>query len=72
MSQKGDAEFGSEDDLVDRLYEHMKNDEARQREPSAEHPKSAGQRRAEASTQNAKQLFERDLPEACERRASGS
>jgi hypothetical protein len=57
MSQKGDAEFESEDDLVDRVYEHRKNDEARQREPSAEHPKSAGQRRAEASTQNAKQFL---------------
>lgn len=53
----GDAEIESEDDLVERVYEHMKNDEAHQREPSAEHQKSPGQRRAEASTQNAKQFL---------------
>jgi hypothetical protein len=53
----GDAEIESEDDLVERVYERMKNDEARQREPSSEHQKSPGQRRAEASTQNAKQFL---------------
>jgi hypothetical protein len=51
----GDVE--SEDDLVERVYEHMKNDEARQREPSAEHRKSPGQQRAEASAQAAKQFL---------------
>lgn len=47
----------SEDDLVERVYEHMKNDEARQREPSAEHRKSPGQQRVEASAQAAKQFL---------------
>ena len=52
-----DAEIASEDDLVERVYEHMKNDEARQREPSAKHGKSSGQQRAEASTHAAKQFL---------------
>jgi hypothetical protein len=52
-----DAEIASEDDLVERVYEHMKNDEARQRDSSAEHRKSPGRQRAEASTQAAKQFL---------------
>src|SRR5688572_22614472 len=39
----GDAEIESEEDLVERVYERMKEDEAQQREPSAEHRKSPGQ-----------------------------
>lgn len=50
-----DAE--SEEDLVERVYEHMKNDEARQRGPSEEHRKSPGQQRAEHSMQAAKQFL---------------
>jgi hypothetical protein len=53
----GDADIESEEDLVDRVYEHMKSDEARQREHSAEHRQSPGQHRAEASTQAAKQFL---------------
>jgi len=53
----GDAGIESEDDLVDRVYEHMKNDEARQREPSMEHRKSPGQQRAENAAQAAKQFL---------------
>jgi hypothetical protein len=52
-----DADIESEDDLIERVYEHMKNDEARQRERSAERRKSAGQQRAEASAQAAKQFL---------------
>jgi hypothetical protein len=52
-----DADIESEDDLLERVYEHMKNEEARQREPSAEHGKAPGQQRAEASTQAAKQFL---------------
>lgn len=52
-----DADIESEDDLVDRVYEHMKNEEARQRERSAERRKSAGQQRAEAGAQAAKQFL---------------
>jgi hypothetical protein len=52
-----DADIDSEDDLVERVYAHMKNDEARQRERSTEHRKSPGQQRAEASTQAAKQFL---------------
>jgi hypothetical protein len=52
-----DADIESEDDLVERVYEHMKNDEARQRERSAERRKSSGRQRAEASAQAAKQLL---------------
>jgi hypothetical protein len=52
-----DADIESEEDLVERVYEHMKNDEARQREPSAEHRKSPGQQRAEGSTHAAKQFL---------------
>lgn len=53
-----DADIASEDDLIERVYEHMKKDEARQREQSAEHRKSSsGRQRAEASTQAAKQFL---------------
>lgn len=52
-----DADIASEDDLVERVYEHMKNDEARQRESSAEHRKSSGQQRAEADARTAKQFL---------------
>lgn len=51
------VEIDSEDDLVERVYEHMKNDEARQRERSAERRKSQGQQRAEAAAQTAKQFL---------------
>jgi hypothetical protein len=53
----GDAEIESEDDLVELLYEHMKNDEARQRERSAERRKSPGQQRVEANAQAAKRFL---------------
>src|SRR5918995_2625230 len=52
-----DADIESEEDLVERVYEHMKNDEARQRERSAERRKSAGQQRAEAGAQAAKKFL---------------
>jgi hypothetical protein len=52
-----DVGIESEEDLVERVYEHMKNDEARQRDPSAEHRKSPGQQRAKDSTQAAKQFL---------------
>jgi hypothetical protein len=52
-----DADIESEDDLVERVYEHMKNDDARQRERSAERRKSSGKQRAEASAQAAKQFL---------------
>lgn len=52
-----DADIESEDDLVERVYEHMKNEEARQRERSAERRKSAGQQRAEAGAQAAKKFL---------------
>jgi len=52
-----DANIESEDDLVERVYEHLKDEEARQRETSAEHRKSPGQQRAEASAQTAKQFL---------------
>jgi len=52
-----DADIESEEDLIERVYEHMKNDEARQREPSAEHRKSPGQQRVEASALAAKQFL---------------
>ena len=51
------ADIESEEDLVERIYEHMKNDEARERERSAERRKSRGQKRAEASAKTAKQLL---------------
>lgn len=49
-----DADIDSEEDLVERVYEHMKNDEARQRERAAEGRKSREQQRAEANAQTAK------------------
>lgn len=52
-----DADIESEEDLVDRVYEHMKEDEARTRERSAERRKSPGQQRAEASAQAAKKFL---------------
>jgi hypothetical protein len=52
-----DADIDSEEDLIDRVYEHMKNDEARQREHSAEHRKSREQQRAETNAKNAKQFL---------------
>lgn len=52
-----DADIESEDDLVERVYERMKSDEARQRESAEEHRKSAGQQRAEAGTQATKQFL---------------
>lgn len=52
-----DAGIESEDDLVERVYEHMKNEEAREHERSAERRKSAGQQRAEASAKTAKQFL---------------
>lgn len=52
-----DADIESEDDLVERVYEHMKNDEARQRERSGEHRKSQAQQRAESGAQAAKQFL---------------
>ena len=52
-----DVDIESEEDLVERVYEHMKNDEARQRERSAERRTSAGQHRAEASAQAAKKFL---------------
>jgi hypothetical protein len=52
-----DVGIESEEDLVERVYEHMKNDEARQRDSSAEHRKSPGQQRAKDSTQAAKQFL---------------
>lgn len=52
-----DADIGSEDDLVERVYEHMKNEEARQHERSAERRKSAGRQRVEASAKTAKQFL---------------
>lgn len=55
-----DADIESEDDLIERVYEHMKNDEARRREHSSERPKSREQQRAETNAQNAKK-FLRDI-----------
>jgi hypothetical protein len=52
-----DADIQSEEDLVERVYEHMKNAEDQQREQSAERRKSPGQQRAEASAQTAKQFL---------------
>jgi hypothetical protein len=52
-----DADIESEDDLVERVYEHMKSEEARRPERSAEGRKSPGQRRAEANAQAAKQYL---------------
>lgn len=52
-----DADIESEDDLIERVYEHMKDDEARQRERAAEGRKSRGQQRAEANTQAAKKFL---------------
>lgn len=52
-----DADIESEEDLVERVYEHMKDEDARQREPSAEHRKSPGRQRADASAQAAKQFL---------------
>lgn len=52
-----DVDIESEEDLVQRIYEHMKNDEAREREHSAERRKSRGQQRAEANAKTAKQLL---------------
>jgi hypothetical protein len=48
-----DVHIESEDDLIDRVYEHMKNDEARQRE----RPKSREQQRAETNARTAKQFL---------------
>jgi hypothetical protein len=52
-----DADIESTDDLAERVYEHMKNEEARQRGRSAERRKSPGQQRVEASAQAAKQFL---------------
>ena len=52
-----DVDIESEDDLIERVYEHMKNDQARPRESSAEQRKSPGQQRAEDSAQSAKQFL---------------
>ena len=52
-----DADIASEEDLVERVYQHMKKDEARRQERSAERAKSRQQQRAEASAQNAKQVL---------------
>ncbi|MBM0103203.1 J domain-containing protein [Steroidobacter sp. S1-65] len=52
-----DAEIESEEDLIERVYERMKEDEARRQERSSERPKSKRQERAEASAQNAKQVL---------------
>lgn len=52
-----DVDIKSEDDLVERVYEHMKNDETRQRERAAERPKSPEQQRAETNARNAKQFL---------------
>jgi hypothetical protein len=52
-----DAEIETEEDLVERVYEHMKNDEARQSEHSAQHRKARGQQRAEANAHTAKQFL---------------
>ena len=52
-----DVDIKSEEDLVERVYEHMKNDEARQSEQSAERRKSPGQQRAEANAKTAKQFL---------------
>lgn len=52
-----DADIKSEDDLVERVYEHMRNDEARQRERAAGRPMSPEQQRAEASARTAKQFL---------------
>jgi hypothetical protein len=52
-----DADIATEDDLVERVYEHMKNDESAQRQASAGDRKSPGQQRAEASAQAAKQFL---------------
>ena len=52
-----DVDIKSEDDLVERVYEHMKNDEARQREQSAERRKSPAQQRAETSAETAKKFL---------------
>lgn len=52
-----DADIESEEDLIERVYEHMKKDEAREHEPSAERRKSPGQQRAESSAQTAKQFL---------------
>lgn len=51
------ADIESEDDLVERVYEHMKNDEAHRRERSAERRKSPGQQRVEADARAAKQFL---------------
>lgn len=52
-----DAEIQSEEDLIERVYERMKNDETRRGERSSERPKSQRQQRAEANAQNAKQVL---------------
>jgi hypothetical protein len=52
-----DADIRSEDDLIERVYEHMKEAEARKQEHSAERRKSKGQQRAEASAQTARQFL---------------
>ncbi|HEY0686231.1 MAG TPA: J domain-containing protein [Steroidobacter sp.] len=52
-----DVDIKSEEDLVERVYEHMKNAEARQREQSADHRKSPGQQRAETNAKTAKQFL---------------
>lgn len=52
-----DVDIQSEDDLVERVYEHMKNEDARQREQSAHRRKSPGQQRAESNAQTAKQFL---------------
>ncbi|MBL8267239.1 J domain-containing protein [Steroidobacter sp.] len=52
-----DADIESEEDLVQHVYERMKDDEARQQEHSAERRKSRGQQKAEASAQTAKRYL---------------
>lgn len=55
-----DADIESEEELIEHIYERMKNDEASERERSSERRKSKGQQRAEANAKNAKQLL-RDI-----------
>lgn len=52
-----DADIGSEEELVEHIYEHMKNGEARERERSTQGRKSRGQQRAEANAKTAKQFL---------------
>jgi hypothetical protein len=52
-----DVDIESEEDLVQRVYERMKNDEARQQEHSAERRKSRAQQQAETNAQTAKRYL---------------